>query len=228
MGKHETGYARVARDLYPTRERWVTEALLAHVDLSGRSVWEPAAGHGDMADVLKASGADVFCSDVVEHGYTLDAVCDFTLTKPGRWFGSIVTNPPGGVRNSLAEQFVETGLRSLAAGQVLALLLPADFDSAASRRQWFADCPQFKAKIVLTKRITWFVRADGRRAAPKENHAWFVWERTALRVRAPPIILYAPTPAAAGELPWLTSCISTKPASTTRISADLPSSSNSP
>src|SRR5262249_14454044 len=154
MGKHETGYARVARDLYPTRERWVTEALLAHVDLSGRSVWEPAAGHGDMADVLKASGADVFCSDVVKHGYTLDAVCDFTLTKPGRWFGSIVTNPPGGVRNSLAEQFVETGLRSLSAGQVLALLLPADFDSAASRRQWFADCPQFKAKIVLTKRIT--------------------------------------------------------------------------
>jgi len=165
MGKHETGYARVARDLYPTRERWVTEALLAHVDLSSRSVWEPAAGHGDMADVLKASGADVFCSDVVEHGYTLDAVCDFTLTKPGRGFGSIVTNPPGGVRNSLAEQFVETGLRSLAAGQVLALLLPAD---AASRRQ----CPQFKAKIVLTKRI--------------------------------------------------------RPASTTRMSADSPSSSNSP
>ena len=33
MGKHEASYARVERDLYPTRETWVTEALLAHIEM---------------------------------------------------------------------------------------------------------------------------------------------------------------------------------------------------
>jgi hypothetical protein len=34
MGKHETGYARVERDLYPTPHR-VVSALAEHVDLRG-------------------------------------------------------------------------------------------------------------------------------------------------------------------------------------------------
>ena len=69
MGKHEAGYARVERDFYPTRERWVTEALLAHLDLAGLTVWEPATGEGDMAEVLKTSGAArVYCSDIMDRG----------------------------------------------------------------------------------------------------------------------------------------------------------------
>jgi hypothetical protein len=69
MGKHETGFARVARDHYPTREVWVTEALLDHVDVAGLKIWEMAAGAGDMAEVLKAAGAWVFCSDIADYGY---------------------------------------------------------------------------------------------------------------------------------------------------------------
>jgi hypothetical protein len=228
MGKHETNYARVARDLYPTRERWVTEALLAHVDLAGRSVWEPAAGTGDMAEVLKAAGAHMFCSDICDHGYPLNAVGDFTLMDVERRFDAIVTNPPGGPRNSLAERFVETGLQHIAYGGLLALLLPADFDAAGRRRPLFADCPAFRAKIVLTRRIVWFVRPDGKREAPKENHAWFIWERTALRVRVPPVTLYAPIPTSEGERPWPRSCSYTKTVSATRNTTDLPISSNSP
>jgi hypothetical protein len=225
MGKHETSYARVERDLYPTRERWVTEALLAHVDLAGRSVWEPAAGKGDMAEVLKADGADVHCSDIAAYGYPLDAVCDFTRATAPRRFDAIVTNPPGGPRNTLAETFVETGLHHIADGGLLALLLPADFDCAGSRRRFFADCPLFRAKLVLTRRIVWFVRPDGKREAPKENHAWFVWERTALRVRVPPLTLYAPNPSN-GELSCPTSGYSAP--SAIRTTTASPTSSNSP
>jgi len=196
MGKHETNYARVERDLYPTRETWVTEALLTYVGLAGRSVWEPAAGKGDMAEVLKAGGAHVFCSDICEHGYPLDVIGDFTViaAAAGTRFDAIVTNPPGGARNGLAERFIETGLQHIARGGLLALLLPADFDCAGSRRRFFADCPLFRAKLVLTRRIVWFIRPDGKREAPKENHSWFIWERTALRVRVPPLTLYAPVP----------------------------------
>src|SRR5262249_23546724 len=97
-----------------------------------------------------------------------------------------------------------------------------------SRRRFFADCPHFRAKIALTKRIVWFVRPDGKREAPKENHAWFIWERTALRVRGPPVTLYAPIPTSEGERPWPRSCSYTKTVSATRNTTDLPISSNSP
>jgi len=180
MGKHEAGYARVARDLYPTRERWVIEALLAHIQLAG-VIWEPAAGRGDLVTVLRDSGARVVASDITNHGFPLDTMLDFTTGQvPPAPFEIIVTNPPGGPRNTTAEAFIATGLKHLTHGvSLLALLLP-----------WFA------AKIVLTRRIVWFPRTDGVRAAPKENHAWFVWQRTALKTRTPPLMLYAPVPSA--------------------------------
>jgi len=196
MGKHETGYARVARDFYPTQERWVTEALLAHVQLAGVTVWEPAAGEGDLATVLRDSDARVVTSDIADYGFPLDARIDFTTGQvPPAPFQVIITNPPGGPRNTTAEAFIETGLKHLSHGvSLLALLLPVDFDSAGRRRRFFADCPAFAAKIVLTRRIVWFPRSDGIRAAPKENHAWFIWQRTLLKTRTSPLVLYAPAP----------------------------------
>jgi len=71
-------------------------------------------------------------------------------------------------------------------------LLPCDFDSAKTRVRYFGDCPEFVGKIVLRERIVWFQRSDGVREAPKENSAWFLWERSPLRIRRQPVILYAP------------------------------------
>ena len=68
MGKHETGYARVERDLYPT-PHWVVSALAEHVDLRGLTVWEPACGDGRMAEALRLQGcARVYTSDIVNRG----------------------------------------------------------------------------------------------------------------------------------------------------------------
>jgi hypothetical protein len=192
MGKHENGYARIERDFYPTRARWVIEALLAHLDLTGLSVWEPATGEGDIAEVLKASCARVHCTDITSYGYPLNALQDFTAIQPAPHFDAIITNPPQGPRNTTAEAFITAGLHCIRHGGLLALLLAADFDSAARRRGLFAGCEWFAAKIVLTRRIVWFERADGIRAAPKENHAWYLWQRTPLRIRHAPQLLYAP------------------------------------
>ena len=71
-------------------------------------------------------------------------------------------------------------------------MLPCDFDSAKTRARYFDDCPEFVGKIVLRQRVVWFQRSDGIREAPKENSAWFIWQRNLLRVRRPPIIFYAP------------------------------------
>jgi hypothetical protein len=193
MGKHETGYARVERDFYPT-PAWVIEALAEHVELAGMRIWEPACGDGRMSEALKAAGASVYSTDIEDRGYAgLDAVFDFLVARPApALFKKIVTNPPYGEDNKTAVKFVERGLQHIGSGGSLALLLPNDFDSAKSRRHLFADCLDFVAKIVLTRRIKWFEPPPGERnKSPKENHAWFLWCSTARRVRSP-IIRYAP------------------------------------
>jgi hypothetical protein len=195
MGKHETGYARVERDLYPTPS-WVIAALAEHVEFAGVRVWEPACGDGRMAAALRSAGcAGVYMSDIADTGpqhEVFDFTSEWRNPELERFFDAIITNPPYGKRNRLAEAFIAVGLRRLDPGGLLALLLPADFDSAKTRARYFGDCPHFIGKITLTKRIVWFERNDGEREAPKENHAWFLWQRSLLRTHRPPIILYAP------------------------------------
>ena len=200
MGKHETGYARVERDLYATREAWVTQALLKHVDLIDAHVWEPAAGRHAMMALVLAKVARVHCSDIAPErvAWECAAVHDFTTaTLPRGWqgrvnFDAIVTNPPFGSRGKLAEAFIRAGLKHIERGEAraLALLLPADFDSAATRARLFGYCGLFRAKLILTKRIVWFEREDGEREAPKENHAWYIWERSLLRRTGAPLLLH--------------------------------------
>jgi hypothetical protein len=192
VGKHETGYARAKGDFYPT-PTWVTEALAEHVKLAGMHIWKPACGDGRMSEALKAAGASVYSSDIEDRGYAgLDAVLDFVVADPPlRALDGIVTNPAYGFRNKTAVKFIERGLMHIADGGLLALLLPNDFDSAKSRQHLFSDCPDFVAKIVLTRRITWFEPPPGERnKSPKENHAWFLWRREP-RSHSP-IILYEP------------------------------------
>ena len=131
MGKHETGFALVERDLYPTPAWVVTDALAEHVDLADMRVWEPACGTGQMSEALKAAGASVYSSDVEDYGYVgLDAVLDFVARQHPNTprFSAIVTNPPFGNRGSLAEQFIAVGLQQIAEYGFMALLLPADFE----------------------------------------------------------------------------------------------------
>ena len=199
MGKHETGYRRMERDFYPTREAWVTEALTSHLKIAAEAVvWEPAAGRDAvMAHQLRAAaGVTVMCSDVEEvKAWQPSVRHNFIRAElPQGWgkVSGIITNPPFGSRGKMAERFIGAGLKHLERGEaaMLALLLPSDFDSAGGRRRFFADCPRFSAKITLTKRITWFQRTDGIRPAPKENHCWCVWTR-ADRPWGP-LLLYGP------------------------------------
>jgi hypothetical protein len=144
-----------------------------------------------MVEALKAAGARVYATDIKADGYPLDQQLDFiSKSGPEHPFDAIITNPPYGDRGELIDRFIEAGLRRLVPRGLLALLLPTDCDSAKRRAPYFRDCAEFDAKIVLTKRIVWFERSDGKREAPKENHAWYVWRRA--RSPSAPSILYAP------------------------------------
>lgn len=230
MGKHERGYKRIKDDHYPTTPGWVVPALVEHVDLRGLRCWEMACGSGEMAEAIRKAGAAfVFATDIVDRGYKrFNGVFDFTkqagFSAKAPRGGSIisprvrayVSNPPYGERGALAEVFIRSGLERLQSGDWLALLLPADFDSAGTRLELFDDCPEFVGKIVLTKRIKWFNKpvpcrvcngrgrirrstctkcagAGGKLVGPKENHCWFLWRGGHARPRSVPAgVMYAP------------------------------------
>lgn len=127
----ESGYERREFDAYFT-EPWVTEQLLRHCNIRS-PVWEPAAGRGDMVEVLAASGRSVIASDVADHGHGVASDVDFLATTP-TWIdrvGSIVTNPP----YAHADGFIRHALDLMRPqnGQV-AMLVRLEFLSAASRR----------------------------------------------------------------------------------------------
>ena len=198
MGKHEAGYARIERDLYPTPS-WVTELLSKVANVHSKDVWECACGDGRMSDALIDAGARVFSTDVVDYGYPgFNGIFDFMSDRcmAGN-FAGIITNPPFGPRGKWAERFIASGLQRMGNG-FLALLLPADFDSARTRMHLFGNCQRFAGKLVLTQRVKWFEHPTNPRMQPKENSAWYLWGNIELRrLKAlAPVIHYAPEMAA--------------------------------
>jgi hypothetical protein len=195
MGKHGTEYPRIGRDFYPTPHEPVKD-LSRYLDLRGLIGWEHACGDSRMAQSLLILGcARVFTSDIVDYGNKQDAVFDFlSAGEPERLprCNLLATNPPFGKSGRTAVAFIEAGLRRLPIGGTLALLLPCDFDSGKTRTHLFRDCPHFVGKIVLTQRVVWFLRNDGKKEAPRENSAWFIWQRNPLLTPRPPVLLYAP------------------------------------
>jgi hypothetical protein len=175
MGKHNRIYPPIERDLYPT-PAWVTDALAQYLDLRGARVWEFASGLGHMVGALRAHGATVFATDVVDYGNGQDETFDFLSDHEPKLshFTNLISNPPYGKRCKMAVRFIERGLeRAAQYGATLALLLPAHFDGRASRRQFFVG--RLSATIVLGERIVWFTRSDGVREQPMEDHCWYIW-----------------------------------------------------
>lgn len=179
MSQRDSGYQRKERDLYETPE-WVTESLLPHLPKFVR-VWEPAAGGGQMVSVLATQG-EVAATDIEPDGR------DFLLYPRNDYaVDGIVTNPP----YDLAAEFCEHALRLMEPTHgFVAMLLRTDFDHAKSRTHLFRDCPAYSKKLVLMKRIFWFVEANGKpKASPSFNHAWYLWD---WKHEGPPTIGYGP------------------------------------
>jgi hypothetical protein len=175
-----SGYDRIPKEFYPTPS-WVTEALLGSIVARPGTLWEPAAGAGDMVRVLQNQYA-VLATDVATG-------TDFLAVKslPNSAIRGIITNPP----YNRAEEFCAHALElTRPNGGFVAMLLRVDFDSAKTRGYLFRDCAAWAKKVVLTKRIVWFVEEDGKpKASPSENHCWMIWDH---QHRGPPTIEYAP------------------------------------
>lgn len=199
MSRASSGYERREADLYQTEE-WVGDAIAEVIALRGRIIWECAIGPGRFARAMKERGATVIGTDIMDYGCPdqvalFDFTSDDTVPAEVGPFHGIITNPPYGKRNKMAEVFIEKGLERLRSGGFMALLLPVDFDSGKTRRRFFADCRHFAGKIVLTKRINWFAGEESGNGNT-ENHAIYLWRIDPLGLRQDPRIFYAPRSAA--------------------------------
>jgi hypothetical protein len=148
------------------------EALLRVEQLPHR-LWEPAAGHGNIVDVLRAHGHEVIGSDLVDYGRPdFFARRDFLLErKAPDGCGCIVTNPPF----QLAEQFVAHALDLCP--RVVMLLRLAFLES--ERRCGILEGRGLARVHVFRKRLPMMHRAgwEGRKANSGMSFAWFAWSR---------------------------------------------------
>lgn len=188
---HTKSHARQKNEKYYT-PGWATEIVIPYLALEGKAVLEPAAGNGEIVEVLKRNrmyvvAEDIAPDDTTGRGFTI-AQQNF-LTRVDLLVDNIVTNPPFGAGGRLAFQFCWHALRLTERhkGKV-AMLLRDDFDSAPGRRLLFRDCPAFDKKIVILERIRWTNLPQSLEHGPSGAHAWYLWDWA--REPGPPTLHY--------------------------------------
>lgn len=176
-GNPDPERGRAENDFYATPEP-VTRALIAEYPdyIEGKSIWEPCAGDGAMAAVLRdARPANILCSDiapqpVVEraNGLTIYAVDALRAKRLPPGVSAVITNPPFVIAPAIIRHMLtlEGG-----APQLLALVLKATFWHAASRYKLFEEHPPTAIHPLL-----W--RPDFRDlGGPTMEFMWCVWEK---------------------------------------------------
>lgn len=148
-------------DLYPTPPE-VTVALMRFLNFpSGVSVWEPAAGDGDMADVISQYAFPVYVTDIRDGTDFLKSCID-----DADW---IITNPPF----SLAEEFIR---HAAELNKPFAMLLKAQYWHAAKRAKLFEELPPNYILPLTWRPDFFFKERDGKKGgSPLMDVMWCVW-----------------------------------------------------
>lgn len=108
---------RSPNDFYATDPQAVHELLDSGKIRLGNNVFEPCAGMGHIADVLKGRGHTVYATDKYDYGYDYDKIMDFFELK--RCYGDIFTNPP----YKIANEFIRHAKKIMSDHSQLILLL---------------------------------------------------------------------------------------------------------
>lgn len=161
---------REINDYYATDPK-AMEKLLEY-ETFDKNIWEPACGEGNLSEVLKEHGHNVYSTDLIDRGYANDHF-DFLETN-NKWFGDIITNPPF----KYATEFVKKSLESVEPGNKVAMFLKLNYLCGLKRyNEIYSVCPP--------QRVYVFVRNMG---CAKNNefekysqsgvtYGWFVWEK---------------------------------------------------
>lgn len=162
---------REINDFYATDPQAMRD-LLKHESFSP-DIWEPACGEGNLSEVLKKAGYNVYSTDLIDRGYQ-DEILDF-LESNRTFDGDIITNPPFKYTN----EFILKGLESLKPGHKMALFLKINYLSGKKRyKEIYSKFPPQRVYVFT-----------GRRACSKNNlpegfkrnnamcFCWYIWEK---------------------------------------------------
>ena len=167
-------FAERGSDFYPTPRIAVESLLNAEPDMLNTMarVWEPAAGDGNIAHVLRDNGIPVIASDIERYGFDLHFVGDFLQqTQAPAGTAVLVTNPP----YRLAAQFAE---HALALVPDVYLLLRLAFLESISRTE-LLEHSGLRRVLVFRKRLPRMHRSgwDGPKSSSSMAFAWYAWKR---------------------------------------------------
>lgn len=156
-----SAYGRRQSDFYPTPPE-ATVALLQFLNLpKNTTIWEPAAGEGDMAGVLQAYFETVYTTDILDGTDFLKSSID-----AADW---IITNPPF----SLAEDFIR---RAAKIEKPFAFLLKSQYWHASKRMALFEDIsPSYILPLTWRPDFFFKERIPGEKGSPLMDVMWCVW-----------------------------------------------------
>ena len=171
--------AERGNDLYETPT--VAVGALLRIEKLPHRLWEPACGHGNIVNVLRAAGHEVLASDLVDYGNPTHFYRrDFLMEKLPRGCEGIVTTPPF----KLVEQFVAHAMDLCPLG--IMLLRLAFFEAGAGptkkavlRRYVLDEHPParihcFRRRLPMMHRENW----KGGKANSGMAFCWMFWDRS--------------------------------------------------
>ena len=177
-GNPENG--RVENDYYATNPKAV-EMLLMNYPFHAATILEPCVGGGHIANAINnffANQRVITGLDLVDRGYPNTIVEDFLTWETDRKFEGIITNPPF----SLAQEFIEKGMKLLTDDGQMAMFLKIQFLEGAKRKEFFEKYPPKYIYVFRNRMATWNNGNEvdpntGKRWATTMCHAWFIWEK---------------------------------------------------
>lgn len=161
---------REKNDFYATDPKALIK-LLEHESFN-KNIWEPACGEGNLSEVLKERGHDVFSTDLIDRGYQ-DEIIDF-LKSDIKFNGDIITNPPFKYTN----EFVLKSLESVPDGSKVAMFFKMNYLSGLKRyKEIYSKTPPMRV-YVFTRRIACSKnnKPEGFKGGALD-YIWSVWEK---------------------------------------------------
>jgi hypothetical protein len=168
VGSSRSNGERESDDFYPTPP-YAVEELLKREVFSG-NIWECACGEGDISEVFKSKGFEVYSTDLIDRGYG-DGTIDFLHTH-WKTADNIVTNPP----YKLALDFLLHSKKH--ARKKIAMFLKTVWLESESRYEMFQDT-EFPLKTVyqFSKRVTLYKGGVKMKNSGMIAYAWYVWDK---------------------------------------------------
>ena len=161
---------REKNDFYATNPKAIQDLL--RYEKFNKNVWEPACGEGNISNVLKNNGYNVYSTDLIDRNYQ-DEILDF-LACNKKWNGDIITNPPF----KYTSEFILKSLESVKDGCKVAMFLKINYLSGKKRyKEIYSKFPPHKIYVF-----------SGKMACSKNNDpdgfnkgamdfVWIIWEK---------------------------------------------------